>query len=177
MIDDQASDPPSYFRWPTPPPPASRADIEEAGTEKPLDHKKALGELLEASETAIANMRQVMSLDVDCGIFGRLRDASDVLAARCGAIRATFGPRTHHVKADPKPFELVRAGLKPYEVRVFDRDYRVGDVLVLQEFVRERMAYTGRWIRAHVTAITRPGEYGLPDNVGVLGIEVDEVEA
>ncbi len=68
--------------------------------------------------------------------------------------------------------ERVRDGSKRYEVRRFDRDFHVGDILILVEFDRETARYSGESVRAKVTTITEPGAYGLPADVGVLGIEV-----
>lgn len=43
----------------------------------------------------------------------------------------------HHLKTWPEHFALVWNGRKPFEVRVNDRDYRVGDVLCCHEWVPE----------------------------------------
>lgn len=89
----------------------------------------------------------------------------------------------HCLKCDCAPFAEILAGTKTYEVRPFDRDYRVGDYLVLMEHDRSPGApsrpsgkYTGRRCRVRVTSITPPKTYGLPDNVGVLGIRFDPSE-
>lgn len=83
-----------------------------------------------------------------------------------------IGPMVHRLKCDPEPFAKVVAGAKRYEVRKFDRDFKVGDRLELLEFDRETKQYSGQRVRAKITYITGPGAYGLPDDVGVLGIEV-----
>lgn len=41
--------------------------------------------------------------------------------------------KEHHVKAFSKYFQDVKKGIKPFEVRFNDRDYHVGDTLVLEE--------------------------------------------
>lgn len=83
-----------------------------------------------------------------------------------------IGPRVHHLKTDPEPFAEVKAGKKRYEVRRFDRDFRVGDRLVLTEFDRTTKKYSGDNIVVMVVHILPPGAYGLPEDVGVMGIEL-----
>lgn len=41
---------------------------------------------------------------------------------------------THHLKTWPTYFNAVKNGSKKFEIRVNDRDYRTGDILVLEEF-------------------------------------------
>lgn len=43
-------------------------------------------------------------------------------------------PRVHHLKTWPSYFAAVVDGRKRFELRTNDRDFRQGDVLVLQEF-------------------------------------------
>lgn len=83
-----------------------------------------------------------------------------------------LGSRVHHLKCDPAPFEKVASGVKTYEIRKFDRDFMTGDVLVLAEFDRETGRYSGKKVRAKIVTMTVPGSYELPENVGVLGIEL-----
>lgn len=54
----------------------------------------------------------------------------------------------HELKILPQYFEAVQSGLKTFEIRKNDRDYKVGDTLVLKEYNNE--AYTGREIRKDV---------------------------
>ena len=83
-----------------------------------------------------------------------------------------LGPVVHQLKCDPEPFNAVKRGLKFCEVRKFDRDFRVGDILILSSYDREKKVFTGERLRVEVTHIVPPGEYGLPEDVGVLSIEV-----
>lgn len=156
-----------------PPPPSS--PLEVAQTEKPIDAKVLLADLLHVAARAKYAMSSAIATleSAKIGTVGHdLRDAYNELAAQCETIQAALGPRVHQLKTDPQPFALVKAGLKKYEVRKFDRPYRVGDELRLLEHDRGTGAYSGAWIRAKITSITKPGDYGLPKDVGVLGIEV-----
>ena len=87
--------------------------------------------------------------------------------------------RTHELKTWPIPFEGILDGTKKHEIRVDDRDFRVGDVLRLREW-KVRIAehglfgdgeYTGREVTVHVTYKTRGGQWGLPADLCVMSIE------
>ena len=67
---------------------------------------------------------------------------------------------THHLKLHPKYFAEVIAGRKPFEIRFDDRNYRVGDTVVLMEYSVENGA-TGR---QHSRLIT----YLLDDFAGLI---------
>lgn len=83
--------------------------------------------------------------------------------------------QTHELKTWPEPFEAVWDDRKPYEVRVNDRGFEVGDMLILQEFDPDTRTYLGRRIVAVVTYMTPAGVWGLPaDALCVLGIRIKE---
>jgi hypothetical protein len=88
----------------------------------------------------------------------------------------------HELKTWPEPFRAVLAGEKRHEVRIDDRNYRVGDLLHLREwdpaqwgvFAPESNSngagkYTGRDLLVLVTYITRG--WGLPEGMCVMSIE------
>nr|WP_200563084.1 DUF3850 domain-containing protein [Paraburkholderia aspalathi] len=87
--------------------------------------------------------------------------------------------QVHELKTDPEPFSAVLSGEKTHEVRTDDRNFKVGDTLVLKEtrFTRREMfelgwplEYTGRRLTRFVTHIQRG--YGLPDNLVVMSLAV-----
>jgi hypothetical protein len=95
----------------------------------------------------------------------------------------------HELKAWPEPFAAVLTGAKRYEIRRADRDFKVGDVLWLREWQPERAGsykvvgtaatwvarpahYTGRDIRCRVTYMTHAGQWGVPQGLCVMSIEV-----
>lgn len=59
----------------------------------------------------------------------------------------------HELKTWPEYYAAVRSGKKTFEYRENDRDYKVGDYLVLQEFEPSNHSYTGRSLYAEVTYI------------------------
>jgi len=58
----------------------------------------------------------------------------------------------HELKCWPEYFEAVISGAKTFEVRKNDRDFRVGDVLLLNEY-GPFSGYTGRETRQIVNYI------------------------
>jgi hypothetical protein len=79
-------------------------------------------------------------------------------------------PIEHELKIWPSQFEAVAAGTKRHEVRKFDRDYRVGDMVRLREWAPETELYSGRIVVATISWITDPGTFGLPADVGVISL-------
>lgn len=89
--------------------------------------------------------------------------------------------RCHDLKCWPGPYEDVIAGRKTYEIRKDDRGYLVGDLLRLREWNptgecdgRSDGMYTGRETLARVVHRTTGGAWGLPADLCVLGIEIDD---
>jgi hypothetical protein len=63
-------------------------------------------------------------------------------------------PKTHNLKIYPQYFEEVLTGNKTFEIRRNDRNFLVGDTVVLQEFNRGVGEYTGREIEVIITYIS-----------------------
>lgn len=77
---------------------------------------------------------------------------------------------THELKILPKWYTDVESGKKNFEIRVNDRDYKVGDTLVLQEY--DKGNYTGREITRKIQYIYQGnGAYGLSEEYCILGLE------
>lgn len=87
--------------------------------------------------------------------------------------------REHVLKTWPEPFAAVLDGRKRYEIRVDDRGFAVGDVLVLREWEPVVMAgglnlgprFTRREVRCVVTYLSPGGSWGLPARLCVMSIE------
>lgn len=79
----------------------------------------------------------------------------------------------HYLKCWPSYFEAVAAGEKTHELRKEDRDFRVGQVILLEEYDIEIPHYTGRLLPVRVTYISRdvPG-FGLVKGYCILSIQV-----
>lgn len=76
------------------------------------------------------------------------------------------------------------SGAKKHTVRKADRDFKVGDSLLLREFQPDVAMsgfildeeskisgkYTGRALLRKITYITTPGSFGLPEDICVLSL-------
>lgn len=77
---------------------------------------------------------------------------------------------THDLKCWPEYFEPILAGIKNFEVRYNDRNFKIGDTLKLREYNPVRSRYTGRWCEVTVTYILKGGHFGLDKNIVVMSI-------
>lgn len=78
-------------------------------------------------------------------------------------------PIEHDLKTWPEFYAEVVAGRKTFEVRVNDRDYRVGDTLRLREYAPEIGQYSGRETRQLVT-YTMSGRFGIDPKYVIMGL-------
>lgn len=76
----------------------------------------------------------------------------------------------HDLKCWPAYFDAIKAGTKKFEVRLNDRDYRVGDVLILRRFDPESNAYNGDKMERVVTYIMHGGQFGIAPDHCVMAI-------
>jgi hypothetical protein len=79
---------------------------------------------------------------------------------------------SHILKTWPEPFTAVWAGTKHAELRRDDRDYRVNDHLILEEYDPESRIYSGRKIQAWITHVLPGGRFGLAEGYAMLSIDV-----
>lgn len=79
----------------------------------------------------------------------------------------------HQVKCINPFFEDVMAGRKTFEIRKNDRDYKVGDLMILREYSLEREKYMGRRYLVEITYIyegSKHGKFGLHKGFVILGV-------
>ena len=76
--------------------------------------------------------------------------------------------KEHELKSWPENFGAVLDG-RPFEVRKFDRQFEVGDTLLLREWDPVTEMYTGGKCRRDVTHILS-GAPGIDPDYCVLGI-------
>jgi hypothetical protein len=63
--------------------------------------------------------------------------------------------KVHALKTDPLFFRPIAAGDKTFELRVNDRDYKVGDFVVLREFIWRRQQYSGSYTVRQIAYILK----------------------
>ena len=92
----------------------------------------------------------------------------------------------HRLKTWPHYFKFVAAGVKPFEVRINDRDFQWRDDLVLEEWDPDTQKYSGASIDADVQYCLYLKQYRdiknwrwrlarwiMPDIV-IMGIQIDQ---
>lgn len=79
-------------------------------------------------------------------------------------------PTTHELKCWPSVFEAIRVGMKRHEFRRDDRDFKLGDTLLLNEWDPTK-GYTGQTQEVRVTWITFSPDFEVPNGYCVMSIE------
>ena len=78
---------------------------------------------------------------------------------------------THELKTWPEYFNELLSGNKTFEVRKNDRDFKIGDILLLNEYDPENNKYTGRQTGFTISYILNGGNFGIEKEFCVLGIK------
>lgn len=76
-------------------------------------------------------------------------------------------PVTHDLKCWPPHFQSVKSGAKGFELRLNDRDFRVGDTLRLREYCPVANAYSGDEV-SRVVSYVLGGDFGLPADTCIM---------
>lgn len=77
--------------------------------------------------------------------------------------------KTVNKKILPEYFELVRKGIKNFELRKDEDNIQPNDILVLDEWDGEK--YTGRYVcRTVVYVLRNVPQYGLADGYCIIGM-------
>lgn len=79
--------------------------------------------------------------------------------------------KTHNLKTWVEYFSEVTRGIKTFEVRKNDRDFKRGDILNLHEYDHKSEKYTGVSASYKVTYILSGGSFGIETGTVVMGIE------
>lgn len=80
---------------------------------------------------------------------------------------------THELKILPEYFKAQKTGKKNFEIRKNDRDYKVGDKLVLKEYDPKTDSFTGQSFDTEITFIT---DYQQKEGYVVLGTKDMELD-
>ena len=60
----------------------------------------------------------------------------------------------HILKIAPEYFEAVDSGAKTFEIRINDRDFKVDDIVILQEYIANNREYTGQTLTRSIGYVT-----------------------
>ncbi len=91
-----------------------------------------------------------------------------LLMEMLGELEDDSGRQRHYLKILPEYYILIDEGIKTFEIRFNDRDYKVGDILHLQEFVNGE--YTGRELTKEISYMIDSPDY-CKDGFVVLSIK------
>lgn len=79
---------------------------------------------------------------------------------------------THALKTWTEYYKAVESGEKTFEIRKFDRQFKVGETLLLQEWDNQKQEYTGKETSRRITYILSNGEsFGLATGFCIMGIK------
>lgn len=110
-------------------------------------------------------------------LLGKMREKYSVLAKTMDTLedslnRARSKLGIHALKTWPEYFEAVYDGRKTFEIRRNDRDFKVGDTLILREWDPKIEGYTGRRLERVVTYVTDAANLGaLTEGLVCMGIK------
>lgn len=84
----------------------------------------------------------------------------------------------HKLKTLARYWEAIESGLKTFEVRLNDRAFQTGDILVLEKMDNEGRFYEeteyrshqAKTIRKRVTYILQGGQFGIEPRYCVMGL-------
>lgn len=77
---------------------------------------------------------------------------------------------THNLKTWPQYFQRILSGEKTFEVRKNDRDFQVGDYLLLNEYDPKTDKFTGNFVYKKVSYILHGGNFGLDKDTVVMSL-------
>ena len=76
--------------------------------------------------------------------------------------------KIHYLKIEPQYYKEVFLGHKTFEIRKNDRDFKVGDDVILQEYISSKREYTGNQLAREITYIT---DYAQHEDYVVFSIQ------
>jgi len=82
---------------------------------------------------------------------------------------AQDGHNVHLLKTEPKPFRDTLKGIKNFEYRKNDRNFKTGDFAVLKEYYPDTEKFSNRNLLVHITCVYK-NCYGIPEGYCAMGI-------
>ena len=85
----------------------------------------------------------------------------------------------HKLKTEPTYFSAVLRGDKTFEIRKNDRNFRLNDEVLLEEFIPKNYyeddkeeEYSGKIIHRRISYVLTGGKFGLENGYVILGLAV-----
>jgi hypothetical protein len=78
--------------------------------------------------------------------------------------------KVHELKIYTEYFVLIHSGLKPWEIRKDDRDFEKGDELVLKEYDKSELQFTGRFLHRKIDYVLKGGKFGLEEGYVIMSL-------
>lgn len=78
--------------------------------------------------------------------------------------------KIHELRIYKEYFTLVKSGVKQFEVRLNDREFEIGDELILKEWDKENLVYTGRFLHRKVDYLLKGGQFGIVEGYVVMSM-------
>jgi hypothetical protein len=83
--------------------------------------------------------------------------------------------KMHELKCFPQFFQPIVSGVKTFEVRLNDRNFKENDILQLREWDNVKEVYTSREIMVRVTYVLLPQDgLGIYSGYCIMGISKDK---
>lgn len=78
---------------------------------------------------------------------------------------------THALKTWPEFYDVANSGKKKFEVRKFDRPFKEGDTVLLQEYNNETKEYTGKECEYVIGYILKGPGFGIQKGYCVISLD------
>lgn len=78
--------------------------------------------------------------------------------------------KVHELKVYKEYFSLILSGNKSWELRKDDRDFEKGDELVLKEYDKSELQFTGRFLHRKVDYVLKGGQFGLEEGYVIMSL-------
>ncbi|MCB2222282.1 MAG: DUF3850 domain-containing protein [Bacteroidetes bacterium] len=79
--------------------------------------------------------------------------------------------KVHTLKTWSEYFTDILNGTKTFEVRKNDRDFKIGDILQLEEWNQETGSFTSRHCSREVVYVLDGGQFGVEKGYVVMGLK------
>jgi hypothetical protein len=76
----------------------------------------------------------------------------------------------HELKCWPEYFTEIQKRSKTFEIRRNDREFALGDTLILKEWIPDKQCFSGKFVERKVTYVFPEGHFGLDKKYIIMSI-------